>query len=242
MIDIESFFSEHPSSPAAAFTTPQSNRTSALEEVHEAASFGLWVYPVTLLAKLTGKFDQLIDEATCEISRLEELAVKYSPCQWRIAIGRSSLCVIQLIGPEGRNSFAKLAVLTDCGECLTLQARRGETVWALFRRPRRALRKTAKTLAPGMTILADGDSCVLESFANPWAEIEAFPYALLELVFESPDNPPRCSAPVPLPSPRPSPCLPAAHFAKLHRGSGKAYPNCNQAGWRTGGYRVSRRS
>ncbi|MGD0939576.1 MAG: hypothetical protein ABR905_07665 [Terracidiphilus sp.] len=117
-MNIEQFFAGHPSSPAAAFTTSLSNcRPSTLpQEVREAANLGLLIFPVSPIAKLTGSPNLLIAAATCEIQRLEELATEYSPCEWRVAIGPSSLCVLQLVEPEGRNSFAVLS--QDQEECL----------------------------------------------------------------------------------------------------------------------------
>lgn len=240
-MNIERFFCEHLSSPTAAFTTSLSNcHPSTLpHEVREAAGLGLLLFPFSLVAKLTENPILLIGEATCEISRLEELAAEYSPCEWRVAIGPSSLCVLQLVGPEGRNSFAALS--QDQGECLTLQAHRGDTAWAFFRWPGNlVLRKIAKKLAPGVRILADGDSCVVAPFCNQ-GEVEAIPYWLRNLAFETPDTPCGKTVPVPALSRRPAPCRSRTQFENPQRGVRKGYPMCGQAGWR-GWYRISRQS
>jgi len=109
MKSVEEFFLEHhgPSSPSAV-TTRQLNCRSALpDEAREAAN---------------------------EISRLEELAAEYFPlCGWRVVVG-SALCVVELDGQQGRNSYAALA--QDQEECLTLQSGRGDTALAFYRRPR----------------------------------------------------------------------------------------------------------
>jgi hypothetical protein len=187
----EEFFLKHngPDSPSSAFTTRQHDCHSALpEEVREAAIRGWLIFPVPQLAKLTGNPDLLIGEATSEISRLEELAAEYDPLWgWRMAVS-PSLCILEVDGPQGRSVFA--ALIQDEEECLTLQASRGDTAWAFFRFPKGlVLRSQARTLAPGVRILADGDSCVIAPFCNSsWAETEAVPYALRELAFEPPDT------------------------------------------------------
>jgi hypothetical protein len=100
------------------------------DEVRNAANLGWQIYPVTLLAKLTGTPDLLMCEATSETSCLEDLAAKHSPCGWRIATGPSSLCILRLDGSAGRKSFQSLT--WDSGECHTLWAHRGDTAWAYF--------------------------------------------------------------------------------------------------------------
>jgi hypothetical protein len=70
-MNIERFFSEHSSSPSAAFTSSPSNHPSTLpDEVRQAANLGWRVFPVSLLAKLTGNPDLLIGAASFEIFRL----------------------------------------------------------------------------------------------------------------------------------------------------------------------------
>jgi hypothetical protein len=231
--------------PSAALTSSTNHRHSILpEEVRQAANLGWRIFPVSPLAKLMGNRDLLIGEATCDVSRLEEFAAEYPSCEWRVAVGPSSLCVLQVVGPEGRNSFAALS--QDQGECLTLQSRRGETAWAFFRWPAGlVLRASAKKLAPGVRILADGDSCPVPPsggcvYVNPWEGVQAVPCWLRELGFEAPDDPPGKAAPVPAPSHRPAPCRPAAHFPKPHRDTRKGYPICGQVPLARG-YRISHR-
>lgn len=244
-MELEEFFSQLPDPRSAAFTSLECTHDSLLpDEVRQAANRGLRIFPAGQVAKLTGNSDLLIGEATCDISRLEELTVAAYPlCEWRIAIGPSSLCVLHLDGPVGRNSFA--ALIQEHGEDLsTLQAHRGDTAWAFFRWPKGlVLRATAKRLAPGVRVLAGMDSCILVPFSNPWAETEAVPSWLQELAFEAPDNSPGKAAPMPpAPSPRPIPCRrPAPHFVKPRRDRQKGYPICGQAAWRRGGFRIPQR-
>ena len=244
MKSVEQFLSERygPNSPFASTTTRQYTRRSLLsKEARQAANLGWRIFPVPLIAKLNGNPDLLIGDATCDISRLEELAAEYYPvCGWRIAVCPSSLCILQLDGPLGRNSFAALA--QDEGECLTLQAGRGDAAWAFFRWPKGLeLRADARKLAPGVRILADGDSCAIEPFCNPWAEVEAVPYWLRDLAFESPVTPCGKAASVPPPSRHPAPCRSPARFAKPTRDPRKDHPVCGYAGG-CGGFRISRRS
>lgn len=244
-MNIERFFSEHLNSPSAAFTSSVGHSPSALPgEVRQAANLGWWIFPVSPLAKLTGNPDLLIGEAICDVSRLEEFAAAYPSCGWRVAIAPSSLCVLQIVGPEGRNSFASLS--QDQGELLTLQARRGDTAWAYFRWPKGLLlRASAKKLAPGVRILAEHDSCPIPpsggcTFANPWADIEAVPCWLKDLTFEAPDNPPGQAVSMPAPSPGPAQYRSRGQFQKPHREPRRGYPVGGQAGHR-GGFRISRR-
>lgn len=243
-MNIEQFFSEH-LPPSAALTSSPSNRPSTLpEEVRQAANLGWRVFPVNPLAQLTGNRDLLIGLATSEIFRLEQFAAEYPSCEWRVAIGPSSLCVLQVVDPEGRNSFA--ALRQDHGECLTLQSRCGDTVWAFFRWPAGlVLRASAKKRTPSLRILADGDSCPLPPsrgciYVNPWEEVQAVPCWLRELWFEAPDDPPGKTVPVPAPSPCPAPHRPDAHLPKPHRNTRKGYPACGHAPLARG-YRISRR-
>jgi hypothetical protein len=124
-------FAESLSSPPTALTSSTNHRHSILpEEVRQAANLGWRIFRVSPLAKLMGNRDLLIGEATCDVSRLEQFAAEYPSCEWRVAIGPSSLCVLKVVGPGGRNSLAALS--QDEGECLTLQSRRGDTAWAFF--------------------------------------------------------------------------------------------------------------
>ena len=244
-MDIERFFSERLSSPSAAFTSSTNHhRPSTLpEEVRQAANLGWQIFPISPLAKLMGNPDLLICEATAEIGRLEELAVEYPACGWRVAVGPSSLCILQIAGPDGRSSSA--ALNQDQEECSTLQVRCGDAAaWAYFRWPQ-GLKLRTKRLAPGMTILAGGDSCPIPPsggciYVNPWEEVQAVPRWLKELAFEPPDDPPGKAAPAP--SPRSAPCRQGGRFVKPQPNACKGYPVSSQAGWRgRGGYRISRR-
>ena len=232
------FFEKYgPSSPSTAFPSRSGNHSRTVpEEVRQVANRGWHLFPVSPLAKFTAQPDLLIGEATSEISRLEAFAGEYPLCGWRVAVGPSSLCILELEGQGGRNSCA--ALMQDQGECITLSAHRGETAWAFFRWPAGlVLRASAKRLAPGVKILAEGDSCPIPpsagcAWANPWAEPEALPYALRELAFENPDSPPGSLLPAPAFSPPPVPCRSKAHFA-TRRWVRKGYPGC-QTGLRGG--------
>jgi hypothetical protein len=208
--------------------------------VHEAANRCWLVFPVPELAQLAGNPDLLIGVASSDIPRLEELAAEYYPlCGWRIAVG-PSLCILQLDGQQGKDSFA--ALVEDQGECLTLQAGRRDTALAFFRQPKGVvLRASARKLAPGMRILACGDSCVIGSFCNPWAEVEAVPDWLRDLAFESPDTPAGKAAPLPAVLHRPAPCRSRVQFDDPQRGVREGYSVWGHAGKR-GGFRICRRS
>jgi hypothetical protein len=103
-----------------------------------------------------------------------------------------------------------------------------------------------RKLAPGVTILGDGDSCIVPAFGGavwvvPGAEIEALPYALRELLTsENPDNPPERAMPLPNPPSRPAPCRPLTRIPQPNNGARKGHPVCGQAGW-CRGFRISRR-
>ncbi len=212
------------------------------DEVRQAASLGWHIYPVIPLAKLTGNPDLLIAEATCEVSRLEQLATTHNPCGWRIAVGPSSLCIVRLDGAEARGSFQ--ALTQDCEECLTLWAQRGGTAWAYFRCPEgMVLRASGRKLAAGVSILGQADSCPIPpsdgcAWVNPGAEPEALPYALREVAFETPEGPNRKAAPVPASFARQSPCPP--WLEKRQEGAQKGHPIRGHVG-NCGGFRISRR-
>ena len=247
MKSIEEFLSDlkrRQTSCSGALTSQQHNRRPVLPQaVRQAANRRWQIFPVYPLAKLNGNRDLLIGEATSDISRLEELAAEYPLCGWGVAVGPSSLCILEVSGAQGSDSLAALS--REEGECLTLQARRGDTAWAFFRYPKGlVLRDSAKKLAAGLRMLGRGDSCALPPsggsvYINPWAEVETVPTWLRELAFETPDTPPANTVPVPACPSRPVPCRPNTHFEKPHRGTRKGYPVFGQAGWR-GGYRISR--
>ena len=247
MKSLAEFFTEH---NARRWRGPdvmsqQGKPTAALHpEVCATANRGLKVFPVPDFARFSGYPEQLIAEATCNVARLEELAEEYSTFSWRVAIGPSGLCVLRTDGPVGRSS---LAVLTeDQADCSTLCARRAETTWANFRLPSgMVLRAKARRLAPGVTILGDGESYPVApsegcSWANPWAEIEAVPFWLLELAFEPPSSPPGKALQVPSPSPRAGRSRFHEQPANPPHGPRKGYAICDQAGFHRG-YRVCRR-
>ena len=248
MKTLEEFFSEHNGgiSPFPRFGSSQKNPFSALcQEVRDTANRGFAIFPVPELARLTAQRDQLIGEATNDIFRLEELAATYPLSTWRAAVGPSGYCVVPMSAQEGVPWFT--AKCQDQGvDCPTLTAVGGDIVWAIFRWPKNLVLKTSSEGLPsGVSVLHEGDSFPVPpssgcKWANAWAEIEAVPYWLRELAFETSDNPPGKIAPGPSPFPRPVACRFTTRFDKPHRGTKKGYPTCNQAGYRTG-FRISRR-
>jgi len=152
-MNIERFISEHVGSPSGAFTSSSDPSSTDLpREVCEAANLGWRIFPVSLFAKLTGNPDLLIGEASCNLSRLKELATAYSLYEWRVAIGPSSLCVLKINGPEGRNSVVALS--RDQEECVALRSGRGDTIWAFFRWPANlVLRRSASKLPHGVRVI-----------------------------------------------------------------------------------------
>lgn len=212
-------------------------------EVSATANRGLEVFPVPEFARFSGQPELLIGEATSDLGRLEELAAEYPGCTWRLAIG-PAMFILRMDAPAARFSLAGLN--KDQEDCSTLCARRAETIWALFRWPQRmVLRSEARKLAPGLRILADGDSCpVPPSDGCTWvdvsADIEAAPSWLREAAFECPTLPPGKALPTQAKSAPPAPCRSRARFQQTRGGARRGYPGCNQAGFR-GGYCVSRR-
>ena len=247
MRSLEEFFSEHNKRAfrdLALTSVKHQSRFKLHPELHQAANRGLEIFPVPEIAKLAGRPDLLIGEATSDVSRLEELATEYPFCSWHVALGPSGLCVPRVDGAFGEGSLA--AISLDEDDSLTLRAKRGDTLWAFFRYPvGLTLRPSAKKLAPDVSVLAIGESCPIPPsggsiWLNPWAEIEAVPYWLKELAFESLNTPPGEAIPVRMPSPRPAPCRSAQRFEKQHRRVRNGYPNFNQGGWGRG-FRPSRR-
>lgn len=203
---------------------------------------GWCVFPMSPLARFSGNPDLLFAEATSEVSRLEELAVDYPTCRWRVAIGPSSLCIVRVDGYAGTDPFGVFS--QDQGECLTLQAHGGATALAFFRFPKgMVLRASASKLFRGVRILCENGSCLIPPtdgfvYSNPWAEIETLPYALREFAFEAPDNPGRRIVPVPTSSPCQSRCRSTTYPARPRRDERKGYANCGQSG-RGRGVRIS---
>ena len=213
-------------------------------EVRATAYRGLWLFPVPEITKITGDAEFLIAEASRDVIRLEELAAEYASDTWRVAIGPSQLCVVEVAGAEARASLA--AMNQNQEDCSTLRVERGGMTWALFRWPKGlVLCGPPRCLPSGVRILGNGDSCPVPPspscrWTNPWAEIESVPVWLRELVFSDPGNSPGKAASVPERSPRSAPCRSTVRFEKPHRHSGIGFPTPDQAGWR-GGFRVSRR-
>jgi hypothetical protein len=236
MKSIEVYLSElarHRNSQYRASTSRDNISRSRLpEEVRQAANRGWQIFPVSPLAKFSGNPDLLIAEATSQVSRLEEFATEYPACRWRVALGPSSLCALELEGQAGKKSFTALA--GDQGECLTLQARRGDEALAFFQLPKGSvLRASAKKLASGLRIL--GESCFIPPssgyvWVNPWADVEAVPYSLRELAFEPTDIPRGRRIPLPQSSTRHAFCRSTTNPAKPRRSEWKGYPVCRQSG------------
>jgi hypothetical protein len=154
----------------------------------------------------------------------------------------SSLCILQLCGPQGQNSFAALS--HEQGDCLTLQSRRGDFAWAFFLWPRGlVLRKPGKELAPGMKMLRRNESCVIPpsggaAYVNPWADPEAVPNWLRELAFEAQPSPAANALPAIAPSPRPNACRSRLPFQEPRTRTGNNHPFRNRAA-RHAEYRIS---
>jgi hypothetical protein len=245
-MDLEQFFSQHSGSFPRAVRSRHCSQ-ELFEQVRELIYQGLKVFPVGLAAKLDGDPDRLIAGATDDVHLLEELSTATLPLWgYRLALGPSGLCVLVLDGAVGRASFA--ALVPDLDGCLTLQARRGDAVYAFFRQPAGArVIGSARKLALGVSIFGHDAGFDLPPtggavWVNPGAEIETLPYALRELLAsDPPDVPPGRAIPVSKPSFRPVPCRPAVRFPQPNQvGLRKGHPVCNQAGWRRGGYRICR--
>jgi hypothetical protein len=242
-MDLNQFFSQLPSVPSGTFNSRHYNQ-NLFDEVRELAHRGLKLFPVSLPAKLAGDHDRLIAGATDDVSLLEELSAAAVQPLWgyRLALGPSGLCVLILDGAAGRASFA--ALVPDLDECLTLQGCRGDAVFAFFRQPSGMKRiVSARKLADGVSILGDGESCIMPPFGgaawvDPHAEIETLPYVLRELLSSGdPDNSPGRAMPTPKPSPRPAPCRSTVYFPQPD----KAPRPGRQVFGQRGGYRISRR-
>ncbi len=247
MRSLEEFFHDQSKRP---FNNP--TRTPAAEkslselrsELRQSANRGFEIFPVSEIAKLTGQPEQLLDEATSDINRLEELAAELSICSWRVALGPSNLCVLRVEGAQGRASLIELSQQED--DCLSLRAQRADTVWVFFRHPAGLeLRPSARKLAPGLSVLAGRESCSIppsggSEWLNPWADIEAVPYWLRELAFESPITPPGKAVLPRMPTPPFVPCRSTQRIERRQRCVRRGYPSFNQGGWDRG-FRPSRR-
>lgn len=190
--------------------------------------------------------DLLIDEATSDIARLEEMAAKHGPCRGWLAVADPWLCGLQIDGAEGGNSFVSTLSLDSQEDCRTLMVSRGDIAWVFFKSPKGFVqRSAARDLAPGLSIVPAGHSCPIpcgRTCGDLYAESEIMPvpFWLRELAFEPLDGPPGKAVPVPVPFIRPGQCRPPVRFAKQQRSTRKGHPVCGQAGWR-GGYRISSR-
>jgi hypothetical protein len=182
-------------SPSASFSEAFKSRhynQDFPDGVRELAHRGPKLFPVSLSAKLVGDPDRLIAGATDDVPLLEDLSAAALPLWgYRRAISKPGLCVWRLDGLVGRSSYASLA--PDLDESFTtLQARRGDAVYAFFRQPFGMKRTAAaRELPPSASIL--GDCAGLDVpptggtvWVNPGAEVEALPYILRELIASAP--------------------------------------------------------
>jgi hypothetical protein len=241
-MDLEQFFSRPSGSFSGAFRSRHFNPDLS-DVLRELAHRGLKLFPVSLAAKLAGDADRLIASATDDILLLEALSAAAQPLHgYRLSLSASGLCVLVLTGTIGRASFA--ALIPDLAECFTLQARCGDVLYAFFRQTAGMKRiVSARKLADGVSILGDGESCIMPPFGgaawvDPHAEIETLPYVLRELLSSGdPDNSPGRAMPTPKPSPRPAPCRSTVYFPQLD----KAPRLERQVYGQRGGYRISRR-
>lgn len=237
-MDLEQFFSRPSGSFSGAFRSRHFNPDLS-DVLRELACRGLKLFPVSLPAKLAGDPDRLIASATDDISLLDELST--APLWgYRLALGPSGLCVLVLDGAVGRASFA--ALVPDLIECFTLQARRGDVMYAFFRQPAGMERiVSARKLASCVSILGDCAGFDVPptggtAWINPGAEIETLPYALRELLgLEPPDSPPGRTMPTPKPT-RPVPCRSSVHFPQPDKAPRRGHPVCG----RRSGYRILR--
>lgn len=243
-MDLEQFFSQPSGSFAAAFRDHHYNQ-EVPPEVLELAHRGLKLFPVSLAAMLAGDPDRLIAVATDDVTLLAELSAAAQPLSgYRLAIGQSGLSIWRLDGRVGRSSFASIA--PDLDESLTtLQACRGDAVYAFFRQPV-GMRRIAATreLRPSVSIIGDCEGFDVPPaggaiWLDPGAEIEALPYVLRELLAsDHPDSPPGRAMPAPKPSPRPAPCRSTVYFPQPDKAAPRrGYPVCGQRR----GYHISRR-
>lgn len=238
-MNLEQFFSQLSSAPARAFNSRHFNQALS-DEVRELARQGLKLFPVSLTAKLAGDPDRLIADATDDILLLQELSAAAPQPLWgyRLALGPSGLCVLEL---DGRTSLASL--VPDLDDCITLRARRGDVMYAFFRQPVGMKVIASAKPALGVSILGHGAGFDVpptggSAWINPGTEVETLPYALRELLgLEPPDSPPGCAMPAPKPSP-PVPCRSTVYFPAR---SDKAPHQVNPVCGRRGGYRISRR-
>ena len=212
-------------------------------ELCEAVHRGLEIFPVPEVAQWTRQPERLIEEATCDISRLKVLAVSYPSCAWRAVAASPGLCVLQLDDLEARAWFA--INNEDRCECHTLATVKGQTVWAIFQWPMNlVLRESAKSLGNGVRILTEGDSFPIppskgSTWADPSAEIEAIPYWIRKIAFEPPNGSPAPAAVAPSPT-KSARCRADRRVGPYRNDVRKGKPSWTHASWRAG-FRLSRR-
>lgn len=242
-MDLQQFLSRPSCSFSGAFNSRYFNQNLS-DQVRELADRGLKLFPVSLAAKLAGDPDRLITHATDDILLLQELSAAAQPLWgFRLALRPSGLCVVEL----GR-SRESASLASDLDDCLTLQARRGDVVYAFFRQPAGTRVMGSTKLESGVRLLGDGESCIVPPFGgavwvDPHAAIETLPYALRELfALDPPDSPPGRAMPAPTRSPRrgPAPCRSTVYFQRPDKTPRRGHPVCGRADWR-GGYRISSR-
>ena len=198
---LEKFFSEHGARmPFAVSCSDQPRqRTILTDDVRVAAKHGLRIFPVSLIAKRMANPNMLIDEATCDIGRLEELANKHGPCREWLAVADPWLCILRIAGTAGGNSSVSTLSFDSQEDCRTLMARRGDITWAFFKVPKGfARRSAARHLATGLSIIPAGHSCPIPLLSRRVAldhcaeiEIAYVPLWLRERAFEATGHPPR---------------------------------------------------
>ncbi len=200
-LSLEQFFSAHGQSlPAAVPSSSNARQRSVLAaDVRLAAKHGLRIFPVSPKAKRMATPNMLINEATCDIGRLEELADEHGPCREWLAVADPWLCILRIAGTTGGNSSVSTLSLDSQEDCHTLMARRGDITWAFFKVPRGfARRSAARHLATGLTIISAGHSCPIPLLSRRVAlyhsaeiEIAYVPFWLRERAFEAAECPPR---------------------------------------------------
>ncbi len=174
-------------------------RTILTDDVRLAAKQGLRIFPVSPIAKRMATPNLLIDEATCEIGRLEELADEHGPCREWLTVADPWLCILRIAGTAGGNSSVSTLSFDSQEDCRTLMARRGDITWAFFKVPRGFARRSAvRYLATGLSIISAGHSCPIPLLSRRVAldhcgeiEIAYVPFWLRERAFEAIECTPR---------------------------------------------------
>jgi hypothetical protein len=81
--------------PAACSSCSTGPGSVLPEPIRQGANRGWRIFLYTQLSKLARDPERLIAEGTSDVDVLEELAAKYPGCDWRVATGASSLCILQ---------------------------------------------------------------------------------------------------------------------------------------------------